>query len=63
VRRRSSSSQPACGPLVSDAIESLIVLLDKIHGDADLEDDDPGEENEDLEPSLGATHSINQTIA
>ncbi|MGA2795797.1 MAG: hypothetical protein ABSE69_20240 [Roseiarcus sp.] len=54
---------PGMRRLIADAIEALILLLDEIDGDADFEEDDPAEENGDLEPILGATHSIDQTIA
>ena len=54
---------PSMRRLIADAIEAMIILLDEIDGDADLEDDDPAEENGDAEPSLGATHSIDQRIA
>jgi hypothetical protein len=54
---------PAMRTLIADAIESLILLLDEIDGDAELEDDDPAEElaegehdgrepDDDLEPRL-----------
>ena len=54
---------PAMRRLIADAIESLILLLDEIDGDAELEDDDPAEENGDLEPSLGAFELVNQETA
>ena len=54
---------PGMRRLIADAIESLILLLDEIDGDAEIEDCDPAEETGDAEPSLGATHSINQMRA
>jgi hypothetical protein len=54
---------PAMRRLIADAIESLILLLDEIDGDAEVEDDDPAEEGADLEPSLGAPADIDQSIA
>ena len=54
---------PRMRRLICDAIEGLMMLLDEIDGDADLEEDDPAEDNGDAEPSLGATNSLNQTIA
>jgi hypothetical protein len=44
---------PAMRTLIADAIESLILSLDEIDGDAEAEDDDPAEEKGDAEPSLG----------
>jgi hypothetical protein len=46
--------RPGMRRLIEDAIESLILLLDEIHGDDDLEDGADDEEGLDLEPSLGA---------
>jgi len=37
---------PGMRTLIADAIESLILLLDEIDGDAELEDCDPGEETD-----------------
>ena len=54
---------PAMRTLVADAIESLILLLDEIDGDAGFEEDDPPEDCGDSEPSLGATASMNQERA
>jgi len=54
---------PGMRRLIADAIESLILLLDEIDGDAELEEDDPAEETGDAEPSLGATHSMDQRRA
>jgi hypothetical protein len=43
------------------AIERLIDVLDALDaGGEDVEDDDPGEDNGDDEPSLGATLNLNQ---
>ena len=49
--------------LIADAIESLVLLLDEIDGDAEHEQDTDFEGEPDLEPSLGATHSMDQSIA
>lgn len=51
--------RPAMRGLIEDAVESLLLLLDEIDGDADFEEDDPLEEDDpaedigDAEPSLG----------
>jgi hypothetical protein len=47
---------PAMRTLIADAIESLILLLDEIDGDADHEEDADFEEGSDAEPSLGAVN-------
>jgi len=49
--------------LIADAIESLILLLDEIDGDAEHEQDAAFEGELDMEPSLGATHSMDQSAA
>jgi hypothetical protein len=54
---------PGMRALIADAIESLILLLDEIDGDAEHEEDADFEAEPDLEPSLGATNSINQVRA
>ena len=54
---------PAMRMLIADAIESLILLLDEIDGDAEHEQDTDFEGEPDLEPSLGATHGMDQSIA
>src|SRR5450432_3568145 len=54
---------PAMRRLVCDAIEALILLLDEIDGDAEHEQDPDFEDEPDLEPSLGATGDIDQSIA
>ena len=46
--------RPGMRRLIADAIESLILLLDEIDGDADLEEDDPAEDDGSAEPSLGS---------
>jgi hypothetical protein len=47
-------------PAVRELVEDLIELLSMDLPDPDLEDDDPGEETGDAEPSLGSTQMINQ---
>jgi hypothetical protein len=54
---------PTMRTLIADAIESLILLLDEIDGDVECEADADFEVDPDLEPSLGATHSMDQPIA
>ena len=54
---------PAMRTLIADAIESLILLLDEIDGDAEHEQDADFEGEPDLEPSLGATNSVDQSVA
>jgi hypothetical protein len=39
------------------------LALDEIDGDVEVEDCDPAEESADMEPSLGATVDIDQSIA
>src|SRR5208337_4419476 len=52
--------RPNMRRLIADAIESLILLLDEIDGDADFEADEPAEEDDEpeddglAEPSLGS---------
>jgi hypothetical protein len=46
--------RPSMRSLIEDAVESLLLLLDEIDGDADIEEDDPPEDAGDAEPSLGA---------
>jgi hypothetical protein len=45
--------RPAMRTLIEDAIESLLLLLDEIDGDADLEDDD--REDDPVEMGIGAS--------
>jgi hypothetical protein len=54
--------RPSMRSLIEDAVESLLLLLDEIDGDADIEMDDPPEEDDPAEdggdggePSLGWT--------
>jgi hypothetical protein len=54
---------PAMRTLIADAIESLILLLDEIDGDAEHEQDADFEGEPDTEPGLGATSAIDQSIA
>jgi hypothetical protein len=54
---------PAMRMLIADAIESLILLLDEIDGDSDHKEDADFEGEPDIEPSLGATAEIDQSIA
>ena len=54
---------PGMRRLIADAIESLILLLDEIDGDVELEADGSDEDGGDMEPSLGATNSIDQVRA
>jgi hypothetical protein len=46
--------------LIADAIQSLILLLDEIDGDAECEECDSAEENGDLDSSLGARAGMDQ---
>jgi hypothetical protein len=46
--------RPAMRRLIEDTVESLLLLLDEIDGDADIEEDDPPEDAGDAEASLGA---------
>jgi hypothetical protein len=46
--------RPSMRRLIEDAVESLLLLLDEIDGDADIEEDDSPEDVGDAEPSLGA---------
>jgi hypothetical protein len=55
---------------MEEAIERMIDILDRLAGDPDMEDDDPDHGIEDLphdeereEPSLGATHDVDQDRA
>jgi len=41
-------------------VEEMIAALDLMSDDPDIEDDNPGEENGDEEPSLGSTQMMNQ---
>jgi hypothetical protein len=54
---------PAMRRLVAEAIESLILLLDELDSDPEVEVDGSDEEGADLEPSLGATADMDQSIA
>jgi hypothetical protein len=54
---------PAMRTLIADAIESLMLFLDEIDGDADHEEDTDLEDSADMEPSIGATNGINQAQA
>jgi hypothetical protein len=54
---------PSMRRLIAEAIESLILRLDEIDGDAELEDCDPAEEGTDAEPSLGVTSDVGQSLA
>jgi hypothetical protein len=54
---------PAMRRLVCDAIESLILLLDEIDGDAEIEDDGSAEDVGDAEPSLGAPPNASYWVA
>jgi hypothetical protein len=54
---------PGMRTLVCDAIEAMILLLDEIDGDGELEQHADFESEPDLEPSLGATHGIDQRHA
>jgi hypothetical protein len=54
---------PAMRTLIADAIESLILLLDEIDGDAEHEEDHDFESETDMEPNLGATAAMNQDRA
>jgi hypothetical protein len=49
--------------LIADAIESLILLLDVIDGDADLEENDPAIDSGDAELSHGPFELMNQAAA
>jgi hypothetical protein len=51
---------PGMRTLICDAIEAMILLLDEIDGDPELEKDVDCESEPDLEPSLGATHGMDQ---
>ena len=53
---------PAMRTLIADAIESLILLLDEIDGDVEHEEDADFENEPDMERSLGAMNSINQSM-
>lgn len=55
--------RPNMRRLIEDAIESLILLLDEIDGDENLEEEPDLEDGRDAEPSLGATHALNQETA
>jgi hypothetical protein len=54
---------PAMRTLIADAIESPILQLDEIDGDVECEEDTDFEAEPDLEPSLGATADVDQSIA
>jgi hypothetical protein len=53
--------RPAMRTLIEDAIESMMLLLDEIDGDADFEAEPDEEEGGDLEPSLGSCGGVDQS--
>ncbi|WP_424361083.1 hypothetical protein [Methylocystis parvus] len=55
--------RPPMRSLIEDAIESLMLLLDEIDGDADFEEEPDEEDGFDQEQDLGGTHAIDQTNA
>lgn len=55
--------RPAMRALIEDAVESLLLLLDEIDGDADFEAEPDDEDASDFEQDLGATNALDQRKA
>lgn len=53
--------RPPMRTMIEDAIESLLLLLDEIDGDADFEGEPFEEDPAELEPSLGSIGGMDQS--